>query len=251
MHDGESSHLLRSLILRERVLGGLSRKEPRRQRHPYRVLSRTRRPGRTENWSVDRDRDPAEFNRLVTLSDGVFAIALTLLVLSLDVPAGLSQRDFIDELVNLTPMLIAFAISVGIIAIFWFSHHEVFSELQKLDTRLVGLTIAFLSLVVLIPFVQRLQGDYPFEPIAYVLYASVLATLNFVDGLLRVYSYRAGLLRTTWSPGKYRKERTRSLVLTGVFLISAPLALVLVNWTVIIWLIVLPLDQYLAKRPQS
>jgi uncharacterized membrane protein len=198
----------------------------------------------------DRDRDPGEFNRVLTLSDGVFAIALTLLVLSLEIPAGLSTSDLYSEIVNLSPMIVAFAVSVGIIALFWFSHHEMFAHVQRVDGRLMWMNIAYLALVVTIPFVQRLQGDYPMEAIVYVLYASVLAILNFVDLWMHRYIYTAGLLRKQWSPGRYRTEMLRGITLTSGFLVSIPLAFVLVNWTIVIWILMLPADE-IVKRWSS
>lgn len=195
----------------------------------------------------DRTRQPIEFGRVLTLSDGVFAIALTLLVLSLEVPDGLTTGDLYAELVKLSPMLVAFLVSVGIIALFWFSHHEMFAEVQRVDTRLMWMNVAYLSLVVMVPFVQRLQGDYPFESIVYVLYASVLALLNFVDLWMHRYIYWNNLLRKKWSPRRYRTEMLRGIALTSGFLLSIPLAFLLVNWTIVIWILTLPADQ-LVKR---
>jgi uncharacterized membrane protein len=201
----------------------------------------------THGNRFDRTRQPIEFGRVLTLSDGVFAIALTLLVLSLEVPPGLKTGELYSELINLSPMLVAFLVSVGIIALFWFSHHEMFAAVQRVDSRLMWMNIGYLGLVVMVPFVQRLQGDYPFEAIVYVLYAAVLALLNFVDLMMHNYVYRADLLRKRWSPRQYRTEMLRGITLTSGFLLSIPLAFVLVSWTIVIWILMLPLDT-LVKR---
>jgi uncharacterized membrane protein len=196
----------------------------------------------------DRELNPNEFSRVLTLSDGVFAIALTLLVLSLEVPSGLSRRQFRSELIELSPMVLSFAISVGVIALFWFSHHELFAQLQRVDHRLIGINIVFLSLVVLVPFAQRLQGTYPLEPLAYVIFAGLLATLNVVDTLMHREAHNRGLLTRAWSSGRYRTEMQRGIVLTSGFLVSIPLAFVFVQLAVVVWILMLPVDQLVARR---
>lgn len=218
----------------------------RRWRRPRSGRNRTETTPASSNL-FDRTRQPIEFGRVLTLSDGVFAIALTLLVLSLDVPDGLNTSDLYTELLTLSPMLVAFLVSVGIIALFWFSHHEMFAEVQRVDTRLIWMNVGYLSLVVLVPFVQRLQGDYPLEAIVYVLYASVLGLLNFTDLWMHKYIYQANLLRTRWSKRRYRSEMLRGITLTSGFLLSIPLAFVLLNWTILIWIVLLPAD-HLVKR---
>ena len=195
----------------------------------------------------DRNAHPMEFNRLLTLSDGVFAIALTLLVLSLEIPPGLTSGEISRALLDQSPMLLAFVISVGIIALFWFSHHELFAEIRRFDPLLMWLNFAYLSLVVLIPFVQQLQGNYPLEPIVYVLFGGVLALLNLLDLALHEIVHRRALLNVQWSHRRYRTEIARGFVLTGGFMLSIPLAFVLVNYTILIWVLLIPIDQ-MVKR---
>ncbi len=199
-------------------------------------------PDGNESRYYDRTRNPVEFSRLLNLSDGVFAIALTLLVLSLEIPPGLDTSDLYSELLNVTPMLVAFLVSVGIIALFWFSHYEIFAGVQKIDGRLMWVNFGYLSLVAMIPFVQRLQGDYPFEAVVYMVYASVLALLNMLDLWMHRHVYRAELLKKQWTPRQYRTEMLRGMTLVIGFLISIPLALVLLNWTIILWILLIPAD---------
>ena len=225
-----------------------SARDDRKQRR-VRAMFRSRQETADEAIDAyDRDKHPAEFNRVLALSDGVFAIALTLLVLSLDVPPGLTSGELGSALQDQAPMLLAFAVSVGIIALFWFSHHELFSEVQRIDSPVMWLNFVYLSLVVLIPFVQQLQGTYPLEPIAYVLFALVLAVLNLLDLVMHELVYRRKLLGRVWSDRRYRTEIARGFVLTGGFLLSVPLAFVLVNYTILIWILLIPIDQFVKRR---
>jgi uncharacterized membrane protein len=207
-----------------------------------------REPSVSTEGVFDRFRDPVEFSRLLTLSDGVFAIALTLLVLSLEIPPELSSGAFGDALVDISPMLVAFLVSVVLIAIFWFSHHELFAEVARIDHPLMWMGVAYLGLVVLIPFVQRVQGNYPFEPIVYMMFAGLLALLNLVDLSMHWHVYRRRLLHVQWSEDRYRTEMKRGQILVAGFIISIPLALVLVNLTILIWVALLPLDRWVKQR---
>ena len=217
--------------------------------HPRPIKLRSSQSDTAELYS--RDHHPVEFGRVLTLSDGVFAIALTLLVLSLEVPTGLPPGELGGELLNISPMMVAFLVSVGIISLFWFSHHELFAEVNRVDHRLMWLNVAYLGLVVMIPFVQRVQGDYPLEPIAYVIFASVLALLNFLDLIMHRHVYRKRLLDRQWSRRRYRTEIRRGIVLTTGFLISIPLSFLLVNFTIFLWILLIPIDQLVKRRGMS
>ncbi|TVR25156.1 MAG: DUF1211 domain-containing protein, partial [Nitriliruptor sp.] len=97
----------------------------------------------------DRDADPVEFGRLVALTDGVFAIALTLLVLDLAIPAQAADAPLAEALADTAPRFFAFVISVAVVGTFFLSHHELLSMLQKVDGGLLGLTIPYLGLIAL------------------------------------------------------------------------------------------------------
>jgi uncharacterized membrane protein len=101
--------------------------------------------------------------RLNTLADGVFAIAMTLLVLELSVPvvkeasinAGLTHK-----LLEMWPEFLIYGLSFMIMGIFWVIHHSLFVAVKKYDTTLVWLNILFLMFVALIPFSTSLFGKY-------------------------------------------------------------------------------------------
>ena len=105
-------------------------------------------------------RDTLEFGRVVNLSDGLFAIALTLLVFTLD--ASAVSLDRVDGvLIDQAGELIAFAISFVVIANFWWVHHRFIANLGVLETGLILLNLALLGAVALIPFPTSLLGRDP------------------------------------------------------------------------------------------
>ena len=105
-----------------------------------------------------REENQIEFGRIVAFSDGVFSIAITLLVLNLTVAKGLSTADLTNELFDLWDNLLAFALSFAVIGRFWVVHHRFFAEVDAFDGRLLGLNLLYLASIVLIPFSSVVLG---------------------------------------------------------------------------------------------
>jgi uncharacterized membrane protein len=168
-------------------------------------------------------RESVEFARIAAFTDGVFAIAITLLVLSLDVPATLRGDELHEYLVDAWRQLFAYFLSFAVIGRFWMAHHVVFSMLHDFDRRLLVLNLVYLSLIVLIPFPTELLGDFGSETDAVVLYAAVVGTAALVSGLMLVGSIRRGHVRAE------ERERARQVARGAlrpalVFLVSIPIA---------------------------
>ena len=163
------------------------------------------------------------YNRTVAFSDGVFAIALTLLVLNIEVPEpGPSQPDVWGAMSDEWRHIFSYAVSVAVIGLLWMRHHAFFGELRRIDGRLTGLNIAYLGLVAFLPFPTELVGEYEEVPAAVVVYAATVALLAGVAALMRVYADAAGLLTEA-----ARREPLWSLALVpAIFLTSIPIAFV-------------------------
>lgn len=96
-----------------------------------------------------REGNEIEFSRIVAFSDGVFAIAITLLVLSLEIPEHLHHESFGEAFWDQRRDLIAYALSFAVIGRFWVVHHRFFGEVTGFDSRLLGLNIFCLAWIVL------------------------------------------------------------------------------------------------------
>ena len=93
--------------------------------------------------------------RLLALSDGVFAIAMTLLVLSIPVPElgnRVTNQQVTEAVLNLAPNLTAFAVSFLIVGNYWRAHHRNFRRGERVDERLLWLNLLVLLFVCLVPF---------------------------------------------------------------------------------------------------
>jgi uncharacterized membrane protein len=114
--------------------------------------------------------------RLLAFSDGVFAIAITLLVLGLDVPQGLAEGELRGVLrSDVLPELGVAALSFAVIGLFWLSHRRVFSHLVRIDAAVLLLNLVFLAPVVLLPFSTQVLSRYGSYGVAVVGYAATVA----------------------------------------------------------------------------
>ena len=195
----------------------------------------------------DRDADPVEFGRMITLTDGVFAIALTLLVLDLALPAQAEDVPLATALADMAPRFFAFAISVAVVGTFFQSHHELLAMLQKIDGGLLGLTIPYLGLIALIPFAQGVLSQRPDEPLAFAIYGVVLGCASAIGAGMLWRAHRQGLLRERLVGRTARFEALRSALPIAMFFSSAGLAFLIGEWAVLFWISLWPLDAILAR----
>jgi uncharacterized membrane protein len=181
-----------------------------------------------------RQGNEIEFSRIVAFSDGVFAIAITLLVLAISVPAHLHGESLSSALWGQRDGLLAYALSFAVIGRFWIVHHRFFSEVTGFDGRLLALNIFYLAWIVLIPFSSEVLGDHGGEVAAIVLYAANLSGVVLTGMWMAVDSRRAGL--TSIDAAAHHEQRYRSLYIATVFLASIPVALVAPGIAPFMWL---------------
>jgi uncharacterized membrane protein len=126
-------------------------------------------------------------NRLETLVDGVFAIAMTILVLELRAPAVLGPGGLAQGLVDVWPRFTTFVISFIVLGVYWFAHHQIFHFVLRVNRTLVWLNILFLLGIALVPFAASVMGTYTNDPIALSLYGAVLGLLAALGYLIWWY----------------------------------------------------------------
>lgn len=188
-----------------------------------------------------------EFGRLVALTDGVFAIALTLLVLDLALPAQAATVPLAEALADTAPRFFAFVISVAVVGTFFLSHHELVAMLQRIDGGLLGLTIPYLGLIALVPFAQSVLSDRAEEPLAFAVYGALLGCASIMGALMLWHAHRRGLLREALVGRTAWFEVARGGLPIVLFLSSAGLALLIGEWAVLFWVAIWPIDSILAR----
>jgi uncharacterized membrane protein len=185
------------------------------------------------------EREPGAFDRLVAFSDGVFAIAITLLVLSLSVPDDLPADQIDDYLVDHWGQVFAYFLSFAVIGRFWLSHHRHFDLLDRADHRLLALNLVYLAFVCLIPFPTAVLGDFDMTSTSVALYAVVVGTAAALHYAMARYSLRE-LVRPSRRDDLARLA-TALLPTPIIFFASIPVGLISPAAGAIFW-IVLSID---------
>jgi uncharacterized membrane protein len=127
--------------------------------------------------------------RIMAFSDGVFAIAITLLVLNLQVPK-VPVPELVGRVLALWPNFLSYLLSVVIIGIYWIAHHNMFHYIKRSNRPLLWINILLLMCVAFIPFPAGLLGEYPLQRISIIIYASSLIVTNLFLSLLWWYAAR-------------------------------------------------------------
>ena len=138
----------------------------------------------------------AETTRVEAFSDGVFAIAVTLLILEIKVPRDVSPGRLAVELLRLWPSYLAFLASFANIGVMWVNHHRLFGLIRRSDDGLVGLNLLLLLGVTWVPFPTAVLAEHllgPDQRTAGLLYAGTFLALAVVFNVLWRYVVRQAL----------------------------------------------------------
>lgn len=187
-----------------------------------------------------------DVDRLVAFSDGVFAIAITLLVLSLTVPT-VSDKHLGKALQDLLPELFTYGLSFLVVGMYWMAHHRTFRSLRKVDRTLLWINLAILGFVALLPFPTELLGKYGNTTLGTVIYAATIVAVGSLSVLLWWYMNHAGL-NAPVSPDSVRLNSLRGAIPPAVFAISIPIAFVDPQIAKFFWLAIWPANIVVEKR---
>jgi uncharacterized membrane protein len=181
-------------------------------------------PATTRTVALTREESEVDFARVVAFSDGVFAIAITLLVLALEIPENAS--DVGDKLLSQDDDFWAYLLSFAVLGSLWLSHHRFFQSVAAFDGTLMILNLVYLCGIALVPFSSEVFGDFSGEADAVVLYAGNMAFVSAAFFGQVNYAYRKRLMKPKWQPYQQRFAGPWNLIFTGMFLVSIPVALV-------------------------
>ena len=199
--------------------------------------------------------------RAEAFSDGVFAIAATLLVLELKVPhvepGGLSEA-----LLESWPSYATYVVSFLTIGIIWVNHHAVMDRIKSVNRTLLLLNLVFLMAVAVIPFPTALLGDYLQagydERLAAAVYGTTMALMGIAFGLIWAYAVLSDdLLHESVDPHRARRSllifaagNPLYLLAIGVSLLSAELGLAIYALLALFYLfdVLPPLQEHEGKH---
>lgn len=194
-----------------------------------------------------------EFDRLANFSDAVFAIAATLLVLSIDFPKNLRAPDLDSkiwqEYRDVLPQVLAYALSFFVIGRYWLAHHRLFKLVRRIDGRFIALNLVMLGFVALLPFPTEVFGNYATDRPAFIVYAAGVAATGMAS--TAVWWYATGgnrLIDASTPPQAVLHARLRGLSIPAVFLLSIPISFASVAAAQASWALLVPLRTFFTRR---
>lgn len=189
--------------------------------------------------------------RLVQFSDGVFTVALTLLVIDIAVPnlpSGTSSDELTRQLWDQLPNIAAFALSFWVVGAYWLTHHRHYVFIHRYDGTLLLLNLLLLMTVCFIPWPTAVIGHFGNYFVAWVLYALSMAAMGLATAAVWFYASSKPALVDGVTPELRRFYMARTVVTPAVFLVSIPIAainLVVGEYT---WVAIFIALRYLSHR---
>jgi uncharacterized membrane protein len=177
-------------------------------------------------------------NRLENLSDGVFAIAVTLLVLDLRIPQGLgfSPEELKQFLLGGLDDLLVFMVAFLILAVIWSLHHRMFHLLERVDGTLFWVNMLQLMFVVLVPFSTSVMSDYSVSLEAELLFGANVFCIGvlFIIGWARA-ARGCRLIDPNLEPVVIRWMYQRCLIVPVVSLVVMVVAVFTPEWAPLVY----------------
>jgi TMEM175 potassium channel family protein len=139
--------------------------------------------------------DKFETLRIEAFSDGVFAIAITLLIVEIKVPQNVSPGGLSRALLNLWPSYLAFLTSFCTIGMMWVNHHRLFTMIRSADETLIAINLLLLLAIAWVPFPTAVLAAYlnrSDQRVAAVLYSGTFLVIAIIFNLLWWYGVRKG-----------------------------------------------------------
>lgn len=183
-------------------------------------------------------------NRLEALSDGIFSIVMTLLVIEIVVPElhSANDQELFTALSHLGPLFIGYFVSFTVLAMFWIAHNFFYGAFTKNVNRvLVLLNILYLSFIALIPFSAHLLGEYPTLQLAIFLYGINVFLIGILAWIILRYALNSKDIDTDHLPrrllvqAQIRSALTPICTVLGMLAVwvSIPLALFLYTFPIV------------------
>jgi len=188
--------------------------------------------------------------RLETLVDGIFAIAMTLLVLALAVPdisGTLSNAAVQKSLYGLIPSLYTLVISFILLALFWSNHHRAFHRIRQMNTVLLWINVVWLLFIVLVPFSASLTGKYGQFSISHIVFNVNMLGIAFFLWLNWYYANHKNFIHDKVGTKLIKITNRTNLLFISIALLALLLSFFVPRFSALVYLLIFPLE-YLISR---
>jgi uncharacterized membrane protein len=186
-----------------------------------------------------------EFSRVLAFSDGMFAIAMTLLVVGIGIPElrdETSVGELWDDFGQTKQEIISFFISFAVIGRYWVAHHRFFARVEALSYGLIWQNLIYLGFIAFLPFPTALLGNYFDNPLAVGSYAVSVAIISGLEVVLFRRAHDDGLLAGEMPADVYRWGVITSTLPVLFFFASVPIAFLSTGLAVLTWFLSVPVQ---------
>lgn len=197
-----------------------------------------------------------DLGRIISLSDGVFAFALTLLALSLTVPVfaqtGLSDHQVSSTLAFYLQQdyvaFLGYVFAFVMIGVWWVIHNRSFQYIARYNSRLVWINMAILLQIAVMPFVMSVFSAYSQTQVAVALFASIQVGLGLANTALWDYARHAKLLKPNVPPAVGVLFSRRGYLTSAVFAASIGVSFIGVSYAEYTWALTFVVQRILERH---
>jgi uncharacterized membrane protein len=202
---------------------------------------------RLEHNPYTSEQNRIGLERLMFFSDAVFAIAITVLVLDIHLPAGgesANDNQLFIMLTGLWHKYLAYIISFWVIGIYWINHHRKFLYIKRFDHQLLSLNLLLLMVIAFIPFPTAVISENATRT-ATIFYALVMALGGLVLAVLWMHAaYNHKLINPQLNKRRRWREAAGSLAIAAIFFLSIGVAYLDESLVRICWVLIIPVSLF-------
>jgi uncharacterized membrane protein len=196
-----------------------------RQEHETKKLVKVNIPRRPGGGPIEETKTASD-DRIVMLSDGIFAIAITLLVLSIQIPHGVTKPEFVAALKgDFYSNTQSYVITFAVLAAYWTNHRHLMSVVTRVDKPFLWLNLLFLAFVAYFPAASSLLSGTSYPPEAVIIYTVVLVGCGYSAVVLWAYALAKHRLIPANSAIGDSKSRILGVATTPTFFLASLLLL--------------------------
>lgn len=200
---------------------------------------------------MEPSKSHVRLEHVISFSDAIFAFSITIVLLSIQVPqlpTSATESDLVKELWKLQSSFESYAISFGIIGVYWVSYHKVFGRISGSHPLLTGVNLVFLFFVTLISLFTVLNINYGSFHLVFILYTIILILTGSALALIWVVAVKTKSIESNMSPSLRNVFLLQSIMPPVIFLISIGISFVSIDVAQYFWLTIIPSRLIISKR---
>jgi uncharacterized membrane protein len=202
-------------------------------------------------WLLESSKSHIRLEHVLSFSNAIFAFSITIVLLSIQLPQlpnNVTESDLVKELWKLQSSLESYAISFGIIGVYWIAYHKVFGRISDSHPLIVGFNLVFLFFVTLISLFTVLNINYGSFHLVFILYTVILILTGSTLAIIWIIAGKTKSIHGDMSPSLKEVFLLQCIMPPIIFLISIGISFVSIDVAQYFWLTIIPCRIIISKR---